>query len=251
MYNYDYDVNAEVIAVGKIDGQRARLVAKLVDYSGDLPIDNQGTVPQVFIGYNFGRFTLSGAVNLDYFPVDVDHVVNAVEEFRWRFRDNWEEVTERWLRIMGAEGVSVQQDSLDQSTWGILIAAYGGAWRDMTGVPSGYEIDAMDTREFVNWLKGEVSEVYVEVANDDCECENCEISRAFERGDILRAVVQQVGADYLGNENCSLVWTASADWVRSTVYADPFDIKTDWDESFIHLREEFGGECDAGTYANV
>lgn len=251
MYNYDCDVNAEVIAAGKIDGQRARLVAKLVDYSGDLPIDDDGTVPQVFIGYSFGRFTLSGAVNLCYFPVDVDHVVNAVEEFRWRFRDNWEEVTERWLRIMGAEGASVQQDSLDQSTWGILIAAYGGAWRDMTGVPSGYKIGAMDTREFVNWLRGDVSEVYVEVADDDCECENCEISRALERGDILRAVVQQVGADYLGNENCSLVWTASVEQGSSIVYADPFDIKADREEGFRYLREEFGGECDPNTYANV
>lgn len=222
MYNYDYDVNAEVIAVGKIDGQCARLVAKRLDYSGDLPLDDDATIPQVFIGYSFGRFTLIGAANLDYFPVDVDHVVNAVEEFRWRFRDNWEGVTERWLRIMGAEGVSVQQDSLDQSTWGILIAAYGGAWRDMTGVPSGYKIGAMDTRGFVNWLRGDVSEVYVEVADDDCEC-----------------------------ENCSLAWMADADWIRSIVYADPFDIKADREESFIHLREEFWGECDAGTYANV
>lgn len=222
MYNYDYDVNAEVIAAGKIDGQCARLVARLLDYSGDLPIDDDGTVPQVFIGYSFGRFTLSGAVNLDYFPVDVDHVVNAVEEFRWRFRDNWEEVTERWLRIMGAEGASVQQDSLDQSTWGILIAAYGGAWRDMTGVPSGYKIGAMDTREFVNWLKGEVSEVYVEVAYDDREC-----------------------------ENCSPVWTASVGRSSSIVYADPFDIKADREEGFLYLREDFEGECDPDTCANV
>lgn len=222
MYSYDYDVNAKVIAVGEIDGQRARLVAELVDYSEDLPIDDQGTVPQVFIGYHHGRFALGGAVNLDYFPVDVDHVVNAVEEFRWRFRDNWEEVTERWLRIMGAEVASVQDVSLDQSTWGILIAAYGTEWRDMTGVPSGYKIDATDTREFVNWLKGEVSEVYVEVADDDRGC-----------------------------ENCSPEWMADANWIRSIVYADPFDIKTDRDESFIHLREEFLHECDVDTYVDV
>lgn len=200
---------AEVLAEGHNDeGQRMRIMVGAVDYSGDLVPEGDCYVPSIYLGYSWGSFGLTATLNPNYFPVDEDYVMNAIAEMRDRFRDNWVEVSERWLRIVGAKDARVREVQVDRSSWGIMVSAFGQKWQDMTGVGEGYKITRDETEEFENWLKGEVSRVEVQVASHDCNCEYC------------------------GTE-----WVEMDDVPGMTVYADPWEVEHEISDKYAYVVE--------------
>lgn len=173
----------EVLAEGTTpEGKRMQIVAELVEHSDDLMPDGDCYVPTMYVTYSNGRFSLGPALNGNYFPLGLDDAMNGVLEACWDRFDNWEEMAERWLRIMGAKGARVREVQLDQSSWGVMVSAYGQKWQDMTGVDDDYTIT--DSEEFENWLKGEVSWISARVADHDCNCEYCEVEWA-EMDDVI------------------------------------------------------------------
>lgn len=200
----------EVLAEGMtLEGKRVQIIAEPVQYSGDLKPDGDGYVPTLYMGYSRGSFGLSSTLNPCYFPVDERDTMNAIQEMRDRFRDNWEEMAERWLRIMGARSARVREVQLDRSSWGIMVFAFGQEWQDMTGVVDDYTITDSDTEEFEQWLKGAVSWISARVADHDCDCEYCEIE-----------------------------WVEMDDATRMVVYADPWNIEREIDGKYAYVLEE-------------
>lgn len=206
----------EVLAEGTTpEGKRMQIVAEPVLHSGDLEPDGDCYVPTFYMGYSRGAFRLSGRLNISHFPVSEEATMEAVVEMRDRFPDNWEEVSERWLRIMGAKDARVREVQLDQSPWGIMVSAYGQDWQDMTGVDDDYTITAEDTEEYENWLKGEVSWVSARVADHDCNCEYCEVE-----------------------------WTEMDDVSGMSVYADPWGIQHEINGKYAYVLDEMVAESE-------
>lgn len=187
----------KVLAEGMTpEGKRMQIIAEPVEHGEDLKPDGDGYVPTFYMGYSYGAYRLSDRLNISHFPVSEEATMEAVVEVRERFRDNWEKMAERWLRIMGAKDARVREVQLDQSSWGIMVSAFGQDWQDMTGVTDDYTITAEDAEDFENWLKGEVSWVSARVASHDCNCEYCEVE-----------------------------WVDMDDVPGMTVYADSWDIR--------------------------
>lgn len=195
------------------EGKRMQIIAKPVQYSGHLKPDGDGYVPTFYMGYSYGAYHLSDSLNISHFPVDEDTTMEAVKEIRDRFRDNWTEVCERWLRIMGAKGARVREVQLDQSSWGIMVSAYGQEWQNMTGVDDDYTVTAEDTEEYENWLKGEVSCVSARVPDHDCNCECCKVK-----------------------------WVKMDDAPGMNVYANPWDIQHNINDKYAYVLDEMIAE---------
>lgn len=200
----------EVLTEGETpEGKRMQIIAEPVQYSEDLKPDGDGYVPTFYMGYSYGTFGLDSSLNISHFPVDEDATMEAVKEMRDRFRDNWEEMSERWLRIMGAKGARVREVSLDRSSWGIMVSAYGQEWQDMTGVVDDYTITDIDTEEYENWLKGDVSWITARVADHDCNCGYCEVE-----------------------------WVKMDDMFGMSIYADPWDIKHEINGKYAYVLDD-------------
>ena len=200
----------EVLAEGTTpEGKRMQIIAELVQYSGDLKPDGDCYVPTFYMGYSCGAYRLSDRLNISHFPVSEEATMEAVVEMRERFRDNWEKMAERWLRIMGAKDARVREVQFDQSSRGVMISAYGQDWQDMTGVDDDYTITDNDTEEYENWLKGEVSWVTAREACHDCNCEYCEVE-----------------------------WVEMDDVIGMSVYADPWGIQHEIDGKYAYVLEE-------------
>lgn len=200
----------EVLAEGTTpEGKRMQIIAQPIKYSGDLCPDGDGHVPTLYAALDHMSQGAMSGVNLEHFPLDVDDAVSAVLELRDRFRDNWAELAERWFRINGAKGASVHVVDLSRSHGGVVIAAYGQDWQDMTGVDDDYTITDNDTEEYENWLKGEVSWVSARVADHDCNCEYCGVE-----------------------------WVEMDDVIGMSVYADPWGIQHEIDGKYAYVLEE-------------
>lgn len=200
----------EVLAEGKTpEGKRMQIIAEPVQYSEDLKPDGDCHVPTLYVALDHMSQGAMSGVNLEHFPLDVDDAVSAVLELRDRFRDNWAELAERWFRINGAKGASVHVVDLSRSHGGVMIAAYGQDWQDMTGVVDDYTITDSDTEEYENWLKGEVSWVSARVADHDCNCEYCGVE-----------------------------WVEMDDVIGMSVYADPWGIQHEIDGKYAYVLEE-------------
>lgn len=204
----------EVLAEGKTpEGKRMQIIAEPAQYSEDLKPDGDCYVPTFYMGYSCGAYRLSDRLNISHFPVSEEATMEAVVEMREWFRDNWEKMAERWLRIMGAKDARVREVQFDQSSWGVMVSAYGQDWQDMIGVDDDYTITAEDTEEYENWLKGEVSWVTAREACHDCNCEYCEVE-----------------------------WVEMDDVIGMSVYADPWDIKHEISDEYAYVVEEMIAE---------
>lgn len=206
----------KVLAEGMTpEGKRMQIIAEPVEYSGDLCPDGDGRVPTLYVALDHMSQGAMSGVNLEHFPLDVDDAVSAVLELRDRFRDNWAELAERWFRINGAKGASVHVVDLSRSHGGVIIAAYGQGWQEVTGVVDDYTITDEDTEEFENWLKGDVSRVTAREATHDCNCEYCEVE-----------------------------WVEKADVFGMIVYADPWDIQDGINDKYAYVLDEVIAESE-------
>lgn len=204
----------EVLAEGVTpEGKRMQIIAEPVEYSGDMMPDDDGYVPTMYMGYSRGSLGLNSSLNLIYFPVDEDCTMNAIQEMRYRFRDNWDKMAERWLRIMGAKDARVREVALDRSSWGIVVSAHGQEWQNVTGVCDDYKIRSTDTEEYENWLKGEVSWVSARVSSHDCNCEYCGVE-----------------------------WIEMDDVPSMSVCAAPWDIQHDLDGKYAYVLADMIAE---------
>lgn len=169
----------EILSTGTYKGERARVIAMRDEYSADMCPDGDGYVPQFYADYRRG-FELCHGVNLENLPshLDADRVLNGVLEIRDAFYRNhrltWAEIAERWLRIVGCVNASVREVSLDQGSWGLMIAVVSNEWLQITGCDRDYQIYDEDTLDFENWLRGDVSYIELQTVTHDCNCDYCE-----------------------------------------------------------------------------
>lgn len=159
----------EVVAEGiGLDWTRYRAAVVPMLESWDRQPDDEGSVPAFYAGSRYGRFDRPTENNGSYLPSDAESMLAGVLEIRARFhRGDWETMAERYLRIFhGAIGARVSAPSLDQSSWGIMVAAYGQDWLDMTGAdPATVEREDW-TGEFLGWLRGDVWELELQTTDD-------------------------------------------------------------------------------------
>lgn len=205
----------EVLAEGTTpEGKRMQIIAEPVEYSEDLMPDGDCYVPTVYLDWSRHDLQFCHGLNWDdrYGVLDEGTLLHAVNELRSAFGHtnySWEYVMERWLRIVGAKDARVREVKLDQSSWGVMVSAFGQKWQDMTGVADDYKITDSNTEEFENWLKGEVSWISARVADHDCNCEYCDVE-----------------------------WTEVEDVIGMTVYADPWDIQQEIGDKYAYVLDE-------------
>lgn len=176
----------EVLAEGTTpEGKRMQIVAEPVQYSGDFKPDGDGYVPTLFLSFHYG-FSVAGELNGGYFPVAPEHLLYLAGGLYGNVDTHakWERAIEVFLLGMGAKRARARVISLDRSSWGIMVSAFGQEWQDMTGVVDDYTITDSDTEDFKNWLKGEVSWVTAREATHDCNCEYCKVEW-IEMGDVF------------------------------------------------------------------
>lgn len=211
----------KVLAEGMTpEGKRMQIIAEPVEYSADLMPDGDVYVPTVYLDWSRHDLRLCHGLNWDdrYGVPDEGTLLHAVNELRSAFGHtnySWEYVMERWLRIMNAKDARVREVQLDQSSWGVMISAYGQDWQDVTGVADDYRITDEDTEEFENWLKGDVSRVTAREATHDCNCEYCEVE-----------------------------WVEKADVFGMIVYADPWDIQDGINDKYAYVLDEVIAESE-------
>lgn len=201
----------EVLAEGATpEGKRVQIIAEPVQYSGDFKPDGDGYVPTLFLSFHYG-FSVAGELNGDYFPVAHEQLLDLAGGLYGNVDTHakWERAIEVFLLGMGAKRARAQVISLDRSSWGIMVSAFGQEWQDMTGVVDDYTITDSDTEEYENWLKGEVSWITARVADHDCNCEYCGVE-----------------------------WVEVDDVIGMSVCADPWDIKHGISDKYAYVLDD-------------
>lgn len=160
----------EVVAEGiGMDWKRYRAAVVPMQESYDFKPEGEAYVPAIYAGNRYGgSFDSPTELNGYYMPGGPNEVMRGVLELRDRHRhDDWQGMAARYLRIFhGAIGARVSEVRLDQSDWGIMVAAYGQEWLDMTGADRTALESAEWSEDFEGWLRGDVSELELQSTED-------------------------------------------------------------------------------------
>lgn len=169
----------EILTEGTYDGARARVIAMQDEYSADMMPDDDGAVPQFWIATEGTRWNVLFERNMDEMPASTANLMRGMQ-YVYALAGQLKGVvdrtglTERWLRMIGFKAARVQEIWLDRSTSGIMVSVVTEDWLTEQGLNVDYaEVVVEETRDTVNWLKGDVSYLELQVMDHECNCEYC------------------------------------------------------------------------------
>lgn len=172
----------EILTEGTYKGERARVIARRYKYSADMMPDDDDAVPQFWIATEGPRWNVLFEHNMDEMPESATNLARGLREVyalgeQLKGRGGVVGRTglaERWLRMIGFKAARVQEVWLDRSTSGLMVSVVTEDWLTEQGLNVDYaEVIVEETRDMVNWLKGDVSYLALQVTDHECNCEYC------------------------------------------------------------------------------
>lgn len=174
----------EILTEGTYKGARARVIARRDEYSADMMPDDYYAVPQFWIATEGPCWRVLFEHNMDEMPENTENLMRGLREVYalagqlkgWNGIVDRTVMVERWLRIIGFKAARAQEVWLDRSTGGLMVSVVTEDWLDERGLNIDCAEDIVeDTRDTVNWLKGDVSYLEAQVADHECNCEYCDV----------------------------------------------------------------------------